>query len=186
MNEQEYLQTFDELHNLTIEKRDELTESEFLDWAESVLILAYSSGVRSTLEDLNETDLVDMTIDLTDIDNLKAALDFVVDGKTYKDRLTEYYNEGSDAEIQRVMETEYHRMFNTGGYDTAVREGATTKTWHCMGLPTSRETHIYLDGMTRAMDEAFFTYNGNSAMYPHAFNEPSEDINCLCWLTYSR
>lgn len=186
MDEQEYLQTFDELHNLTTEKRDELTESEFLDWAESVLILAYSSGVRSTLEDLNETDLVDMTIDLTDIDNLKAALDFVVDGKTYKDRLSEYYNEGSDAEIQRVMETEYHRMFNTGGYDTAVREGAIYKEWVTVGDDKVRDTHRYLEGMRVPIDFPFVTYDGDSAMAPGGFTLAENNVNCRCITRYSR
>ena len=186
MNEQEYLQTFDELHNLSIENRALMTESEFLDWAESVLILAYASGVEAVASDLADSDLLDMAIDSTDIDNLEKALDFVVDGKTYKDRLSEYYNEGSDAEITRVMETEYHRMFNTGGYDTAVKQGAIYKQWITVGDDKVRDTHRYLEGIRVPIDMPFVTYDGDSAMTPGGFSLAENNVNCRCITRYSR
>lgn len=180
--EDRYLQTFDEIHNITTDVRDLSTEDEFLDWVESVLILGYRDGMDSTAE------MLDMVIDTTDLplDKLDKALNLVIDGKTYRDRIHDYWESGTDAEIERVVSTEYHRMFNTAAYSEAQDLGATRKTWNCMGLPTSRDTHKYLDGMTIPMSDAFYTYNGHSAMYPHAFEEPSEDINCLCWLTYSK
>lgn len=145
------------------------------------MITAYVAGKEAVEDDLDY--FIDSGIDLTKLGN---ALNKEYDGKTYRDRVDGYLESGGTLyDFVRIAETEFHRMYNTGAYDTAVEAGASLKTWHCMMLPTSRDSHIYLDEMTVPMDEAFYTYNGHSAMYPHDFNEPSEDINCLCWLTFN-
>lgn len=152
------------------------------DLIEDLMIIAYLSGRETVAEELDYQPERQVNLD-----RLDKALNLKIDGKTFRDRIDGYLEDGGTPyDFIRIAETEFHRMYNTGGYDTAVDAGASTKTWNCMNLPTSRDSHRYLDGMTVGMDEAFYTYNGHSAMYPHDFNEPSEDINCLCWLTYNK
>ena len=55
-----------------------------------------------------------------------------------------------------------------------------------MMLDTSRDTHIYLDGVDAPIDGEFYTFKGNSAMFPGQFGVAEEDCNCLCWVTYSK
>ena len=90
--------------------------------------------------------------------------------------------------IQRVAETEYHRMYNTGAYDVATEMGkqgyTMSKVWVTMGDEKVRSTHEYIDGMAVPLDEAFFTYDGDSAMFPGGFADPSNNVNCRCWLEY--
>ena len=121
----------------------------------------------------------------TPIDSVMDVITADVGGENVIDRVEQYiYLEDYDAVI-RVAENERQRVYNTAGYDTATKLGAKSKTWHCMMLPTSRDTHEYLNGMTKPLNEAFYTYNGDSAQHPGGFGIPDEDINCLCTLTYS-
>ena len=87
--------------------------------------------------------------------------------------------------ITRIAETEMHRIANTAALDTAKKAGAKTKTWHCMMLPTSRDTHIYLNGVTAPIDGEFYSFKGGKTQFPGQWGIAEEDINCLCWLTFS-
>lgn len=91
--------------------------------------------------------------------------------------------------IKRVAETEYHRMYNTGAYDVASemeKQGYTMyKVWMTMGDEKVRFAHMYIDGMAVPLDEEFFTYDGDSALYPGDFTDPSNNVNCRCWLEYT-
>ena len=79
-------------------------------------------------------------------------------------------------------------MYNTGAYDVASemeKQGYTmSKVWVTMGDEKVRSTHEYIDGMAVPLDEAFFTYDGDSAMFPGGFADPSNNVNCRCWLEY--
>ena len=90
------------------------------------------------------------------------------------------------SELMRIAETEAHRDSNEAAYVTATKAGAQTKTWHCMMLPTSRDTHIYLNGTTAPIDGEFYSYMGGSTQFPGQWGIAEEDVNCLCWLTYSK
>lgn len=91
-------------------------------------------------------------------------------------------------EIQRVVDTEYHRMYNTGAYDTATEmenEGyPVMKRWITMGDDRVRDTHSYIDDELVPLDEEFYTYDGDSAMFPGDFSNPANNINCRCICTY--
>lgn len=108
-----------------------------------------------------------------------------VAGKTWRERVNDYFETGGTiADIERIAETEMHRDYNEAGYVTAEAVGATTKVWHCLMLPDSRDEHILLDGVTAPIDGYFYTYTGAYAMFPGEFGDPENDCNCLCYCTY--
>jgi hypothetical protein len=46
-----------------------------------------------------------------------------------------------------------------------------------------RDTHKYLEGMTVALDEEFYTYDGDHAPAPHGFTKVENNANCRCVVT---
>lgn len=92
--------------------------------------------------------------------------------------------------IQRLLETEYHRIFDTACHDMAETMEKKTgrkvyKTWQTQKDDRVRDSHVYLQGQTVGLDEEFYTYDGKHALYPSGFNDPEEDVNCRCYLSYS-
>ena len=47
-----------------------------------------------------------------------------------------------------------------------------------------RDTHDYLEGVEVGLDDEFYTYLGNKAMFPGQFGVAEEDVNCRCWVTF--
>lgn len=118
-----------------------------------------------------------------DYKDIKSVIDRKIAGKDYKERIEEYFGNGTPYDIARVVATDAHRIYNEAIFEGGKKAGATSKTWNCMMLPTSRDTHEYLDGTTVPMDAPFYTFKGNSAMFPGQFGVAEEDINCLCWVS---
>lgn len=108
-----------------------------------------------------------------------------IDGVTWEDRVRTWYeNGGTTADVIRIAETESHRIGNEAAYTAAKEVGAKTKTWICQMLPTSRDTHIYLNGTKVGMNDYFYSYRGGKTLYPGQFGEAEEDVNCLCELKF--
>lgn len=139
-----------------------------------LLIMAYVFGVEDTNKSLNKKSKVNE-------EKLNASVYKKIDGKTWVERLNEAETSG---EIDRIIATEAHRCFCEGQFDNS--EGATHKTWITQRDDKVRDTHWYLDGLTVKIDEYFYTLNGDSALHPMGFGIPEEDINCRCYLNYSR
>ena len=149
-----------------------------MDMLEDLFFLAYANGAQSTNYSLASN--IEPTLD-----DMLRVVDKSIAGQTWRERVRDYYeNGGTVADIQRIAETETHRDSNAAAYETAKAAGATQKVWHCMMLPTSRDTHIYLDGVTAPIDGEFYSFNGGSTQYPGQWGIAEEDVNCLCWLTY--
>lgn len=144
-----------------------------LDW----LALAYADG---------KTDVEDQLRGETDIPvgRIQEVIYAEVGGKTAFERLEDDLDSIEDLFL--LFENERQRVYNTAGHDTAENLGAKYKTWHTMLDNRVRDSHEYLEGMVKPMNEPFYTYNGNSAMYPRSFGEASEDINCRCYVTYTK
>lgn len=118
-------------------------------------------------------------------EDLEKCIYQKIDGKTWEKRVWDWFDEGgTETDILRIVETEAHRIGNTAQYHAAVKAGAKTKRWECMMLPTSRDSHIYLNGTTVPIDAEFYTAEGNHTMFPGEFGVPEEDINCMCVLQY--
>lgn len=145
-----------------------------------LFLMAYANGNEVTRINLGS----DYEPSLTDA---MKTINKEVAGKTWRERVWEYFDSGgTKADIIRIAETETHRGANESAYLTAKKAGATTKKWHCMMLPTSRDTHIYLDGVTAPIDGEFYSFKGGSTLFPGQWGIAEEDCNCLCWLTYSK
>jgi hypothetical protein len=126
-----------------------------------------------------------------DTDRMERVVDAVVADKTWKDRVREWYGSenGTVDDIVRIIETESHRVYNDSildvGEQAEADTGGVSKTWFTVGDDRVRETHEYLEGETVPVNERFYTFDGDSAMYPGGFALPQNNINCRCaiWLT---
>ena len=167
-------QYFDE--NRRIKSRE--AYEDMLDEMLDIFLLSYANGVTATNLDLS-SDYAPT------LDDVMRTVDKEVVGKTWRDRMREIYDSGGTvADVVRIAETEAHRDSNAAAYETAKAVGATTKTWHCMMLDTSRDTHIYLDGVNAPIDGEFYSFKGGSTQFPGQWGIAEEDVNCLCWLTF--
>jgi hypothetical protein len=145
-----------------------------------LFLLAYAQGQEATNEDL-ESEIS------APIQKVMNTVDREIAGKTWRDRVWEYFDGGgTEADIVRIAETETHRDSNEAAYETAKEAGATTKMWHCLMIPTSRDSHIFLDGVTAPIDGEFYSINGGSTLFPGQWGIAEEDVNCLCYLTYQK
>ncbi len=142
-----------------------------------LFLLAYANGVESVNATMGKT----ITQPLETIQNTVYER---IDGKTWEDRVWDYYaNGGTVYDIARIAATEAHRDANAAAYDTARQAGATKKVWHCMMLDSSRDAHVYLNGVSAPIDGYFYS-GTDMTQYPGQWGVPEQDCNCLCWLTY--
>lgn len=151
----------------------------FIDEVEELLEMDYVLGTQDAAQQLG----LSITADYGDIRN---AIDKKIDGKDYKERISEYFENGTPYDIARVISTDAHRVYNEAVYEAAKSAGATLKTWNTMGDLKVRDTHEYLEGVTVPLDAEFYSFKGGKTMYPGQWGIAEEDINCRCWLTYSK
>lgn len=141
------------------------------------LIFCYTSGVDGASEDLMLEAKYDPKF-FNELINVK------IDGKTYEDRIDEYYESKDLEAILKVADTDGSRIFNGGAIETARRGKAKTKTWHTMLDDRVRDQHSYLEGMELGIDDYFYTYDGDKAQCPEDFVLPQNNVNCRCYLTF--
>ena len=154
---------------------DELTvlEEEITDQ----MIQAYIDGTQDARQQLMLED-EDWELDLLELDN---ALNLVIDGKTYIQRI----REGSDPLL--VADTETHRMYNTGMFNAIPRwgHGNIMKTWHTMEDDRVRDTHWFIDGVTVPAESMFYTFDGDYARFPGDFTSAENNCRCRCTISLS-
>ena len=182
--EQRYLNSFDELNTLT-EGLMQMSLTELLDSAEDILIAAYSRGRNDVLDMLDYSFAYDL-----DISRLSSALNEVTGGMTYVNRLILGYQNYSLQEMQRLIAAEYHRVYNAGAFDVVNEIQKTDnvtimKEWHTVGDDKVRDTHRYLEGYKVPLDDRFYTFDGDSALYPGDFESAANNCNCRCICTYT-
>ena len=166
----------DHFANGRIKSTDDVED--IIDEMLDLYLLAMANGIRSVNEQFGTN------IQLNSLE-IEQIIYKKIDGATWEDRIRTWYEVGgTEADIERIAETEAHRDGNAAAYETAIKAGATQKTWECMMLPTSRDTHVYLDGTTVGINDEFYTFMGNHAMYPGQFGVAEEDVNCLCQISF--
>lgn len=196
MTKEKYIASFDEINRLAREslKKNKKNADMVVDDMETYLINAYLDGMETAkdmIRKLDEEDEFDMWVDIFDDDwvvsRLHEAIYKDIAGKTFADRVREHVANEDESALARLAETEYHRIFNTAETDVA---GAVpigmNKTWETMMDDRVRDTHEYLQSVTVPVEERFYTYDGDSAMYPGDFGNVENNVNCRCWLTFSR
>jgi len=178
---------FDEINRLEMtirerygaEKLKRADREDIIDELLDLFLLAYAQA--------NEVTNLNLSSDwFPKVDEVMKTVDEKVAGKTWKDRVREYSENGGNAEdIVRIIDTESHRIANQAALDTAKKAGAKTKTWATMLDDKVRETHDYLEGMTVNIDEDFYTYDGDHASAPGLFELAQNNVNCRCELIFS-
>lgn len=109
-----------------------------------------------------------------------------IDGQTWQDRVTEWYdNGGTGYDIVRIAETESHRIGNEIAHDAAKSVGATRKTWLTMIDDKVRDTHSFLESVSVGIDDEWYSYDGDHALYPGGFEKAENNVNCRCEIQYS-
>ena len=154
-------------------------EEDIIDELLDLFLLAYAMGNSVTNENLSSDWM-------PPVDEVMEAVDAKVAGKTWRERVEDYFaNGGTGEDLARIADTEMHRIANTAALDTAKKAGATSKTWVTMLDDRVRETHDYLEGMTVGIDEDFYTYDGDHASAPGLFELAENNVNCRCELLFS-
>ena len=150
---------------------DKKRVKEFCDWLEFVLCLIYAYGWHDAEEIVGT---VSFTVGSDD-----KAVNLLIDGKTFRDRISV---DSTPEEVLRIIDTEAHRDYNTGVYDAAKGSGKSNlrKKWMTMRDDRVRDTHDYLEGMVVGLDDEFYTYDGDSAMFPGGFSLPENNVRCRC------
>lgn len=92
-------------------------------------------------------------------------------------------NRVSNEDIKRIIDTEFHRIYNSGTYDSAVASGVPLKKrWATMEDLKVRDTHFYLEGVEKDLTDYFYTFDGDKALYPTDFETAQNNVNCRCWI----
>lgn len=179
---QRYLLKFDELNRLQgviqrfVESATDVREAENI--FDDLLIDAYVegfSGVNYLLEADNNIDKF----------QLEAAKDKRYDGESIQDKLRKYYADGDIGSIKTLIDSEFHRMYGQGGYDSASKiDRPIVKRWRTVGDDKVRDTHDFLDGTTTPLDGYFYSFDGDYGLAPGMFQTADNNANCRCWLTY--
>ena len=63
-----------------------------------------------------------------------------------------------------------------------------TKTAKLIGMYKyyyPEDSHFWLEGVSAPIDGEFYNWKGERTMYPGEWGIAEEDVNCLCWLTFS-
>lgn len=186
-----YLLKFDEINALVTTSfwradKDDMGNriSQIADDMESILIAAYRDGVKAAGK------MLDTNLDV-DILLLRDALFQTIDGLDFEDRLIKHVTNHDLEGIQRLAETEYHRMFNAGLFDGASEfekknPGQTVKVWNTMRDDRVRNTHHELESVRVGLNDYFKTSDGDTALYPGDFIHAENNVGCRCWITLSR
>lgn len=160
--------------------RSKADEEDIIDELLDLFLLSFANGSEVVNSDLG----TDISIPY---ETVIDTVDKKIAGETWRERVQHYFeNGGTQADIARIAETETHRNANAAAYLTAKKAGAKKKVWHCMMLPTSRDTHVYLDGVSAPIDGEFYSFKGGSTQFPGQWGIAEEDVNCLCWLSFSK
>ena len=160
--------------------RNPETLRKFCDYLEFVLCLVYAYGWKDAEEIVGIVPFKD------GLDDKCVNLD--IDGETFRDRIQTQFDEDSVDGVLRIIDTEAHRDYNTGVYDAGDESGieGLSKTWRTRLDDKVRDAHFYLEGVKVGLHDRFYTYTGDSALYPGGFGVPELDINCRCSIELSR
>ena len=159
--------------------KERKVEDDIIDSLLELLILAYAMGNNVTNENLSSNWK-------PTLDEVEEVVDKRIAGETWKERVRRWFDEGgAEEDIERIAETETHRVAVTSALETAKHGGATTKTWITMMDDRVREQHDWLEGVTIGIDDDFYAPDGSHAPAPGMFGVPEQDVNCRCELVFS-
>lgn len=154
-----------------MEKTKEEQEDSLLD----LLIMAYVFGTDDVSQSLGEEIK-------PNVDKMNDSIYKNIAGETWVERLQKAETK---EEIERIFVTESHRVFSDGQWDSANGR-ATHKIWHTQEDDKVRDTHWYIDNLKVGINDYFYTLDGDRALRPYGFEYAENNVNCRCYLEYSR
>ena len=171
-----------------------------IDAVYELLVLAYVYGNQRTASEtppditqaLSESGNIDSDGNIPiDANDLYTALYEPIAGETFEQRISKRIDEGTldRGTLNRILETDWHRMEETGAYDTARTVSARTgrnayKRWKTMMDDRVRDSHWGMEGQVVPMDQKFRSMDGNETMFPGEFGIAEEDCGCRCSVSY--
>ena len=189
--------SFDELHIMSAEIYQRYMTADMTQYQKGKAV----EGIFDELLDLliyyyllaEQAVIDDLGLNVAVPESIMAMYDTIIkdiDGKNIKDRIRDHVNEGSLGLFTTLVDSEAHRVYCTAGEDTAedvIRSlGLSgTKSWMTQMDDKVRDTHSYLQSKKVPIGEEFFTYDGDSALYPGGFKSAENNVNCRCFLIYS-
>ena len=160
-------------------QKDKEKVRRWCDYMEFVLCLVYAYGWEDAEEIVGIVPFKDGLDDKT--------VNLEIEGETYRERIFQQLEEDSLLGILRIIDTEAHRDYNAGVYDAAKKSGVKVrKKWMTMMDERVRDTHSYLEGVEVGLDDRFYTFDGDSAMYPGDFSLVQNNANCRCGIVLVR
>jgi hypothetical protein len=182
-----YLAAFDEINALTSISYKSAGEdvSQIKDDILSFLVNAYELGIQSVSQ------MLDCPTLPVDVSQLQKVIYTKIDGKNFENRADEHFQNGDLARLQILVESEFHRVYNSALNDGAKRfsnlyADQITKTWITVGDERVRDTHRYLEQATVPIDSEFYTYDNDHAPYPGAFTKAENNVGCRCIIEYRK
>ncbi len=112
-----------------------------------------------------------------------GVLDKKYDGVSIMEKFSNYYETDAEEDLERLIDSEFHRAYNQGSYDNAIQSKGI-KRWETMEDDKVRETHEYLQSVTAPIDGYFTTFDGDKARFPGDFSKAENNANCRCFLSY--
>ena len=88
--------------------------------------------------------------------------------------------------VRLIAENESNSIWNDAEYEEAIKSGKTHKKWHSIIDKKTRDSHRYLDGKIKRIEEPF-EVGDSLMMYPkdESFGAGMEEIaNCRCSVEY--
>lgn len=173
-----YIAKFDELNTLdvysVILSADNYKKA--IELFDDILIDAYIEGFASAAYILGEDRQIDNA-------QMQRALEKQYGGISIQDKVKEYYNSQDTESLKALVDSEYHRVYNTAR-DNAYSDYRYKKKWVTVGDDKVRITHEFLDGVTVNANERFNTFDGDSALFPGDFTSAENNANCRCIIDY--
>ena len=132
-------------------------------------------------------------------DDMNESVFRTIAGRNWEERVSDYLDDdnGTVDDIIRVVDTDMNRIYNDSILNVGERaedeepedggpKRTTMKKWVTMGDDRVRDTHDYLEGTSVPVNRRFYTFDGDSAMYPGGFELPQNNINCRCRISISQ
>lgn len=169
-----YLSKIDELNLLYSEILSAENGQKAREKFDDILIDAYIEGFASAAYVLGE----DIELDNAQMIN---AIQKEYEGISIQDKAEQYYDSQDNESMKALLESEYHRVYNTARENSFVGH---KKRWVTVGDDKVRITHEFLDGVTVNAGERFYTFDGDSALFPGDFTSAENNANCRCIIDY--
>lgn len=178
-----YEAKFDELNVLktqfaTYKLAKEDAQQEFTD----ILIDAYVEGFVAAQQIIHGKSVVDPQ-------KLRGTVQFSYNGQTIQQKFSDYYETGNTKDLSRLLDSEFHRVYNTAALDAAEQEQQNGKNilkqWLTVRDDKVRGTHEYIEGDMVPLDDVFVTYDGDYAQAPGEFQLAQNNANCRCILRFT-